>query len=325
MAILAAVVSSLCMAGVVLLDRIMTLRQGDRESCWTSPTQPLFVSCMLDPLLAAPLLLFVQWRACPMVAAGMAFVAGIILAISNASYFTILFGPAGESTEVAVFSAVIPAVVAAFSAGLSNIGVGNDFLRWHQWCGIVLAVGAMSLFHLFGGRFEFADLKHRALLFVFVVTMAIYMLVIDQAMTIVREHAKRSGIQTTAPEEFVAVYLYFWAGLFCGVSCGLFKKARSDFLNHLPVILTYWKEILLAEVIAMLAFNFEIFGFSNGSVSVVALVASTFTLFVFGGGILLRRVFGFSELAFPRVSDPVRKVILILCLGIGVGLASVVV
>lgn len=317
---LLALVSSVSMAGVVLMDIIMTA-SGKRT--YTRPSQMLAVSNLLDPVFGI-IVWLPLWIAydhptgsISVDSIWMTVIAGAVLGlVANGIYFALMMSEAKDATEITLYDGATPLAVGLLLAIGYGFGFPNpEHIRWWQWVGVFLTSVGLALLPLMGGITKLLR-NHRIALICFMITQALYMIVFDRAC---RNTAVAVGSEMGA---FIALYPYFWIGMGAGVLPIFLKKEWREFRLQLPTIKSHWRKIVLAELFATVAFAAQIASFGGEHVAVADAICGSFPLMVFLGGILLRRIFGFSKEIFPTEERPWTKaaVITLILLAITMGI-----
>ncbi|MBT3293106.1 hypothetical protein HN854_03540 [Candidatus Peregrinibacteria bacterium] len=268
--------------------------------------------------LPAPILFLLEWSNPPPNAAIVAFAAGVILMVANWLYFAVIFSDAGESTELACYENSSVIVIVLVAIVLTALGRYHDQLSIIHYIGI--GIGAIGLWALalWGEKIEFVDKRHRMMLIGFMIFAGSYELLADYAMHL----AMLSDKIKTPLQAFVSVTPYFWIGLATGVIAIAPKQEREAIRENWSNICSKWKWIAAAEMCALVAFGTMIYSFTVAHVAVIAMIAGAFPIFVFAGGIILRRYFGFSKDTFPEVVYPKKKTAAVLATIIGACLAG---
>ena len=296
-----AVVSALAMGAVYLIDMAMV---GDTYS---KPSQAMLISSVAS-FLPAPILFLLDWNIPPPEAIVVALVGGFVLMLANWLYFIVLFSDEGECTEIACYENSSILVIVLVTATLSALGYYHETIFMVQYVGVGLGViGLLGLALLGVEKIERVCFRHRKMLIGFMILGAGYELLVDYALHL----ALFSPTIKTPLQAYVSISPFFWFGLFTGV-VAIWPKAERDALReNWNVIRSKWKWIVAAETCGLVAFGSMVYSFSVAHVAVVAMIAGSFPIIVFIGGIVLRRSYGFSEEKFPVVDYPAWKTLAI--------------
>lgn len=298
-----ALISSVSMAAVVLMDIVMTTT-GKRT--YTRPSQMLAVSNLLGPIFGLivwlPLWLTQGSVNVPTESIILVTVSGVILGlVTNGIYFSLMMSEAKDATEICLYDGATPIAVTILLAIGFSLGFPNpEHIRWWQWSGVLLTSVGLALLPLLGGITRLLT-RHRIALIAFMLSQGLYMILFDRAC---RNAASAVGSEMGA---FLALYPYFWIGAATGILPIFLPKEWQEFRIQLPTIKRHWRKIVLAELLAAVAFAAQIASFGGEHVAVADAICGAFPLMVFLGGILLRRIFGFSEEIFPLEERPWTK------------------
>lgn len=305
-AMFSAVVSALSMGLVYLIDMAMV------GNTYTRSSQAMLVSSVAS-FLPVPILFFLEWDNPPPGAIAVALAGGVVLMIANWLYFLVIFSDAGESTEVACYENSSVLLIVLATAVLSHFGLYHETLSVVEYVGI--GIGALGLFGLalWTEKLEFVDAKHRAMLIAFVIFAAGYEMMTDWAMHL----AMQSPTINTPLQAYLSVSPYFWIGLSTSVVAVFPKNEMAELRKNWATIVGNWRWIAAAEACALIAFGAMVYSFTEAHAAAVAMVAGSFPIIVFVGGIILRRCYGFSSETFPVVEHPVKKTIAVLASIIG--------
>lgn len=311
----AAFVGSLAFAAVILTDKIMSGDTYDEDH----PMQPLAVSSVLAVIW--PWVLYLWWPyyspSTSVIWLGLA--SGVTITITNGLYFIALYSPDGETTEVSSWDAASPVAVLALGAALPIAGA----LTPHQMIGVLMTPIALALLALWSKKATFAHWPYRLLLLAFTVCGGLHMWLLDYAQTLATESFAAAGLAQPESASFAAVYPWYWLGMLSGViPVIVLPGERHGFRQQWPVMRTHWRLIALVEGFAVLAFAAQMYGFAYGHPAVVGTIVCLFPLWIFFGGILLRRVWGYSAEKFPPVEQPIRKFFVVCLVVFGVVLAT---
>src|SRR3989344_918670 len=171
-ALMFALVSSVSMAAVVLMDIVMTAT-GKRT--YSRPSQMLAVSNLLDPVFGIvvwlPLWLAHDHTEVPVECIWMAIISGALLGlIANGIYFSLMMSEAKDATEISLYDGATPVAVSILLAIGFGLGFPNpEHIRWWQWMGVILTSVGLALMPLLGGITKMLA-KHRVALIGFMIT-----------------------------------------------------------------------------------------------------------------------------------------------------------
>jgi hypothetical protein len=315
-AYIAAIISCFCCGVFYLIDMIM------KDCTYNRASQPLAVSSAFALIPAVGIYCISKFFNIPsptLLPCMIAFCSGTLLMVGSWIYFKIVFSDVGECTEISVFENSSVVMIALFTLIFHSLGFQvHDVIQPSQWLGIGIATIALVAVHQWGDKCQLVDWKHRIMLLVFMCFAALDEMTIDWALHMASEelsnHSERAAFLSISP--------FHWLGFSTGVLVLLSKKERKEFISDGKQFLAHWKLIVLAELIALVAFGAMVYGFATGHVAVIAIMSGSFPVVVFLGGILLRRKFGFSEELFPVVQHPWKKGIAILVVILGITLAA---
>ncbi len=287
----AAGVSSVAFAGVIVMDMIM------RDGVYSRWSQPLAISCLLNPIFGWPLLLWFEWHTPPIEAIILGVAAGVVLAAANAVYFWLMFSPAGKTTEISCYDGMAPVVIVVITLLLPS--------------SILLAIGSMTLYHLWDEDSVFTSWHYRIGLICFAVLNGVQVFLLGRAEEVATAHFEMIGVADPGRSAFAAANLFYWVGLLAGIPPifvlsrewkALFKTREEEAKEagediemtekekkevRWRIILKHLWVILLVEVVATVAFASQAFGLKGGHPAVISMITSTFLIVIFLTGLLI--------------------------------------
>jgi len=303
--VILSLISMVAFAAVYLGDVLCRDGVYDRRH----PSQPLFVSCLSNMLMALPFVAIFGWPSAPTEAIVLGLTSGIVIAVTNGVYFSLVFSPAGEGTEISLFEALAPWFVVIATILWPMTKTMSDI----QKLGVILAPVCILIWHLTGAKVHLTTWKYRLKLVLFSVLSAIHLVLIAQAQEWTTAYHTQVGTENPGWAGFAGTYPYYWIGMGTGVLVLLSRTERDAFRKQIPTLKKFWAALLGVEAVATLAFCAMIAAMYTEHPAPVSTIVSGFPLLIFGGGILLRRLkwLGADEEKFPLVRRPAFKVLLI--------------
>lgn len=306
-----AFVGGLAFAGVILTDKIMS------ASTYTRPMQPLAVSVVLDFIWSWIVYLVWDYRQPSSEAMWLALLAGVVLAIANAIYFVLIFSPHGEVTEVSAWDSSSPIALLL----LATVLPVTEAISRLQILGLVMVPIGLFLLRVWGDHLTTLPWKIRGLMVLLPLAGGLHIWCANQAEALAMEQFAAEGITDTRVA-FASISSFYWIGSLVGVIPLLvLAKERRAFAIQWPVLKSHWRSLLVVEFLAMAGFVAQLYGFSDSHPAVISTLAGTFPLWIFFGGIVLRRMAGFSPEVFPIVKHPVKKAMVVCLLIMAIALA----
>lgn len=295
-ALTATVFSSICMAVMVVADKLML-----NECYENKPRQAWFISsfagstfglsltigawCLIASLsthgtlamiLAASLSLF-YWQGIAVMIAG-------ALGIQVLFYYFRCFNEDASSASVAAWIAATPIFILLFqfilgmfvyAFGFESASTLLNNSKVPFFVGTIIAtIGLISFEYISNGHVKNTAQQRKDL---------ILMITCNVLYTVLLQYVLGIGSNIYTQEMYTLALLpYLWFGFAIGTRDILnFKLRQEIILNWQLVVKKYWRLILLAEFIGMFVFYFEYFGLSELNAAYVSVVISSHVIVVY--------------------------------------------
>lgn len=292
--------ASIVFAGLILTDKVMS------SSTYTRPTQALAVSTVLNFAWSWSVYLFWDYKQPSAESAWMGILAGAVMVIYTGVYFVLIFSPHGEATEVSAWDSSSPVALLLMSAVLPL----TEAISRLQVLGLVMVPIGLFLLIVWGDNLTTLPWKIRGLMALLPLAGGLHIWCANHAEALAMEQFAAEGITDTRVA-FASISPFYWIGSLVGVIPLLVATERRGFAIQWPVIRGHWRRILLVEFLAMAGFSAQLYGFTDSHPAVINTLVSMFPIWIFLGGIALRRLAGFSPEAFPVVKHPIKKALVV--------------
>lgn len=288
---IAAILSAVCLAAMVILDQLMM-----KDTYDNSPSQAIIISSVGGSTLGLtstaawwlmqpePIMWYVHnvftW----------AYPFGLLIALAGVlssqvlhQYF-VCFSKNADGNVVASWLAATPVFVYVTVIVLDTLGLLQTGALYSSSTvlGVLLATAGLFLLERVSNPRQFGPGNYWPNLVMFLVLNVIYIILIDWTLT---TGAEILGVTTTTLT--LSLLPWYWFGFLYGARTALQKRHREKFRVNLQTIKRYIAPIIVVEIIGMYVFFFEFVGLSELNPVSVALVTGLHAILVWVTSVLL--------------------------------------
>jgi len=288
---IAAILSSLCLAIMVILDQLMM-----KDTYSNSPAQAIIVSSVGGALFGITSTLVwwffdvhtfsehfsnsLQW----LYPYGLlVLIAGILSSQVLHQYF-VCFSKNADGNIIAGWLAATPVFVYIAVAGLGVLHIipTSNLYTFSKMLGVVLTTLGLYLLEKIPTEKNESQTPYGINLLSFMVLSVIYIILIDWTL-------KSGSLALDVPVQTLTISLlpWFWIGFLYGARTALKKEHRKQFSMNWSNLKKFLIPILLIEIIGMYVFFFEFIGIGELDSVSVALITSLHAMVVWLASVML--------------------------------------